>query len=68
MYLHHHIAPSPFRYLPRPKTTVNKKYMQIPLHPGAGIAIKGYTWVSGRYAAATEFRILKKAYTSQKHS
>ena len=38
----------------------------IPPHPGAGIAIMGYTWVSGWYPAATELTILKKACVSQK--
>ena len=38
----------------------------VPPHPGAGIAIRGYTWVSGWYPAATELRDLKKAYSSQK--
>ena len=40
--------------------------LEIPPHPGAGIAIRGYTWVSGWYHAATEFNILKKTYSSQK--
>ena len=40
----------------------------VPPHQGsgAGIAIKGDAWVSGWYPAATEFIILKKAYSSQK--
>ena len=38
----------------------------VPPHPGVGIAIKGDTWVSGWYPAATELMILKKAYSSQK--
>ena len=36
----------------------------FPPHPGAGIAIKGDTWVSGWYPAATELTVLKKAYSS----
>ena len=35
----------------------------IPPHPGAGIAIRGYTWVSGWYPAATEFMAPKKRRT-----
>ena len=42
--------------------------MHIPPHPGAGIAIMGYMWVSGWYLAATELAALKKAYSSQKNS
>ena len=30
------------------------EYGQIPPYLGAGIAIMGYTWVSGWYPAATE--------------
>ena len=41
--------------------------IDIPPHPGAGIAIKGDAWVSGWYPAATELRVLKKAYTSHKN-
>ena len=44
------------------------EFPEIPPHPGAGIAIRGYTWVSGWYPAATELMILKKAYSSQKNS
>ena len=40
--------------------------MFVPPHPGAGIAIKGDTWVSGWYPTATELTVLKKAYSSQK--
>ena len=35
----------------------------IPPHPGAGIAIRGYTWVSGWHRAATELAVLKKIYS-----
>ena len=37
-----------------------------PPHPGAGIAIRGYMWVSGWYPAATELKVLKRPTHHQK--
>ena len=72
LYLYESCAPNPSGHLPGLKAPITNNKCRFwglggfggnfPPHPGAGIAIMGYTWVSGWYPAATEFGILKKAY------